>query len=69
MRAYRQPILLFHGSRDTIIPPEHSRELQRLAPRARLVEYPCGHNDFPPDWREYYHVIAGFLKDAGVLRH
>jgi fermentation-respiration switch protein FrsA (DUF1100 family) len=65
--AYRQPVLLFHGSRDSIIPPEHSRELQRLAPHARLVEYPCGHNDFPPDRRAYYQVIAAFLKDAGVL--
>ncbi|MFZ2949055.1 MAG: alpha/beta hydrolase [Desulfuromonadaceae bacterium] len=64
--AYRQPILLFHGSSDTIIPPEHSRELKRLAPHARLVEFPCGHNDFPPDWREFYRIIAGFLKDAGV---
>ncbi|NTV48802.1 MAG: alpha/beta hydrolase [Geobacteraceae bacterium] len=65
--AYRQPILLFHGSHDMIIPPQHSRELQRLAPHARLVEFPSGHNDFPPDWREFYRVIAVFLKDAGVL--
>ena len=67
LAAYRQPILLFHGSRDTTIPPEHSRLLQRLAPRARLVEFPCGHNDFPPDWREFYRIIAAFLKDAEVL--
>jgi len=66
--AYRQPILLFHGSRDTTVPPEHSRELQRVAPRARLVEFPCGHNDFPPDWHEFYRIIAVFLKDAGVVQ-
>jgi uncharacterized protein len=66
--AYRQPILLFHGSNDTIVPPEHSRELLRLAPRARLVEFRCGHNDFPPDWREFYRIIAVFLKDAGVVQ-
>jgi pimeloyl-ACP methyl ester carboxylesterase len=67
LAAYRQPVLLFHGSRDTTIPPEHSRRLQRLAPGARLVEFPCGHNDFPPDWREFYRIMAAFLKDAGIM--
>lgn len=67
--AYRQPVLLFHGSLDTVIPPEHSRELQRLAPRARLVEFPCNHNDFPPDRHEYYRIIAAFLKEVGVAPH
>ena len=66
--AYRQPILLFHGSRDTTVPPEHSRKLQRLAPHARLIEFPCSHNDFPPDWREFYRNIAVFLKETGVVR-
>jgi len=65
--AYRQPLLLFHGSSDTIVPPEHSRLLQRMAPNARLVEFSCGHNDFPPDWQEFYRVIAVFLQEAGIL--
>ena len=65
--AYRQPILLFHGSRDSTVPPEHSRTLLRQAQNARLVEFPCDHNDFPPDWREFYRIIAAFLKEAGVL--
>jgi fermentation-respiration switch protein FrsA (DUF1100 family) len=67
LAAYPKPVLLFHGSGDTIVPPEHSRKLVRLAPHARLVEFPCGHNDFPPDWREFYRIIAGFLGDAGVV--
>ena len=64
--AYQQPILLFHGINDTTVLPEQSRELFRRAPRARLVEFPCGHNDFPPDWNEFYRIIAVFLKDAGI---
>lgn len=66
--AYRQPILLFHGSQDTTIPPEHSRELKQKSPNARLIEFPCGHNDFPPDWREFYRNIASFLTDNGVIK-
>lgn len=65
--AYRKPILLFHGNRDTTIPPEHSRELLRMSPHARLVEYPCDHNDFPPDRHEFYRTIATFLIDSGVM--
>ena len=67
LAAYRQPILLFHGSSDTIVPPEHSRKLLRLASHARLVEFPCGHNDCPPDWNEFYRIIAAFLTDAGIM--
>jgi pimeloyl-ACP methyl ester carboxylesterase len=67
LAAYRQPVLLFHGSNDTTIPPEHSRELLRMAPRARLVEFPCDHNDFPPDWREFYRIMSAFLQEAGIL--
>lgn len=65
--VYKQPILLFHGSRDTVVPPEHSRQLQRLAANARLVEFPCGHNDLPPDRSEFYRIIAAFLMEAGVI--
>ena len=67
--AYRQPILLFHGSLDTTIPPEHSRELKQKSPHARLIEFPCGHNNFPPDWREFYRNIASFLTENGVIKN
>jgi hypothetical protein len=49
------------------VPPEHSRKLQLLAPHARLVELPAGHDDFPPDWNEFYRFIAVYLKGAGIL--
>ena len=65
--GYKQPLLLFHGSSDTIIPAEHSRQLQHLAKGARLIEFPCGHNDLPPDWGEFYRLIAAFLRNVAIL--
>jgi hypothetical protein len=40
------PVLLAHGGQDTLIPPEHSRRLQALSPRASLLLVPgAGHGD------------------------
>ncbi len=62
------PILVMHGRQDTIIPAGHGRTLARLARRGRLVEYDCGHNDFPGDGNEdaYWLEIESFLRDSGV---
>jgi fermentation-respiration switch protein FrsA (DUF1100 family) len=63
-------LLLFHGSRDRIIPVKHGRALSRLAPDTVYVEYDCGHNDFPGAGNEddYWNRIARFLEDTGVLK-
>jgi uncharacterized protein len=54
----RGPVLLLHGSQDTLIPADHSRALQRLAPHAQLLIVPeAGHND-----------IAGFALYRDGLR-
>jgi uncharacterized protein len=42
----RQPVVLLHGDRDTLIPPSHSEALKSRVPQARLVIVPgAGHND------------------------
>lgn len=42
----RQPVMLLHGERDTLIPSSHSEALKSRAPKARLVIVPgAGHND------------------------
>lgn len=39
-------VLLAHGGRDDLIPPEHSRQLATITPRASLLLVPeAGHND------------------------
>jgi hypothetical protein len=63
VRAFRGPILVLHGRRDTIIPVEHGRALAAAAQRATLHEFDCGHNDCEPQWE----LVRTFLLDAGVL--
>ncbi len=64
------PLLIFHGTRDDIVPVSHGRALRDLAPKATYVEYDCGHNDFPGSGNErtYWREIAEFLRRSGVLR-
>ena len=38
------PLLLLHAEGDERVPVEHSRELARVAPRARLIALPGGHH-------------------------
>lgn len=50
VESLHAPLLIMHGTRDTLIPPNHAHELQKLAAQSthvRLVEYDCGHVDFP----------------------
>ncbi len=58
------PVLVFHGTRDNIIPVAHGRRLKDLAKDARYVEYNCRHNDFPGDGNEapYWREITAFLQ-------
>ncbi len=42
----RNPLILFHGARDTLIPAQHSDSLQRLAPKAKVLHIAgAAHND------------------------
>lgn len=61
------PILISHGTADTVIPYSHSQALAQLNPKARLNTYPCGHLDFPGDREVYNDALTQFLRDAGVL--
>ena len=70
LENFRAPVLIFHGTHDTIIPVAHGRRLRDLARQStdmRYVEYDAGHNDFPPRAVEadYWRHIETFLKAHG----
>lgn len=67
LAALDRPVLIFHGSRDGVIPVEHGRQLQAVARRATYVEMDAGHNDFPPDPQAYWTAIRRFLHDHRLL--
>jgi len=52
VRSLEIPIVVFHGTHDHVVPVSHGRRLAQLAPHATCVEYPCDHNDLPPEDEE-----------------
>lgn len=65
---YHQPVLIVHGDRDEIIPYAHATRLAGAARQGRLITYPCGHNDCPPDDLQFRRDLLVFLKQAGIIQ-
>jgi pimeloyl-ACP methyl ester carboxylesterase len=65
--GYSQPTLIMHGKNDMIVPYKHAEQIKNILPKARLISYECGHNDFPPNWQKYWTDIHIFLKEKNVL--
>jgi uncharacterized protein len=63
IKRFKGPVLVLHGSEDTIVPPQHGADIAAAAPNATLISLPCGHNDCPRPWRE----IRGFLEENRLL--
>jgi len=61
------PILIIHGTRDTMIPFAQAERLKESATNARLVSYACDHNDCPPDSTVYWRDVSSFYESAGIL--
>ena len=59
----RLPVLVLHGSRDTLIDPSGGRRTAELIPGARYVEIKgMGHDYPPPVWRQWVEVWADFAR-------
>lgn len=62
IRRLGQPVFLFHGDNDRVIPVDHSRRLYEAAnsPKRLLILPGQGHSDFPPV--EFYAAVRAFLE-------
>ena len=47
LKDYRRPLLVVHGSEDTLVPVGEGRRLAAAVPGAEFHGLPCGHNDVP----------------------
>lgn len=61
------PILIIHGTRDTIIPVENGRTLATLSPRITYVELDAGHLDLDRVPAAYWGPIRECLGKSGVI--
>jgi pimeloyl-ACP methyl ester carboxylesterase len=60
--AVTAPALVFAASDDRVVPPAAGRELARLLPRARLLEFPAGHSALISPRVN----VAAWLRDASL---
>ncbi|MEM1329270.1 MAG: alpha/beta hydrolase [Planctomycetota bacterium] len=64
LKQYDGPVLITHGSNDTIVPTREGRGLARGRPGATLVIHPGGHNDALTQ-PELWEALSEFLTEQG----
>jgi pimeloyl-ACP methyl ester carboxylesterase len=67
VRQYQGPVLVIHGESDEVIPFGHGQALHRAARNGKMIVYPAGHNDCPPDWAVFWRDVADFMRENGIL--
>ena len=65
VRAFRGPVLVQHGRRDTTVPFAYGERLVAAAADGELRSYDCGHNDCPRG--RMLDDLVTFLSDRGIL--
>jgi pimeloyl-ACP methyl ester carboxylesterase len=64
LRKVCLPVLVLHGSRDTLINPNGGRHTAEVIPEARYVEIEGMGHDYPPAvWDQWVGIWSGFVRD------
>lgn len=64
LEAFTDPVLVFHGSHDEVIPYAHGQALAQASPQATLVTLACGHNDCPYFDAAFRRQLLDFARTA-----
>ena len=65
LRKVRLPVLVIHGSRDTLINPSGGRHTAEVIPGARYVEIEGMGHDYPPAvWDQWVGIWSDFVRDV-----
>jgi len=67
IRSYRQPLLVFHGTRDDIIPYRHGQTLAAAASDGKLVSFESGHNDLDTGSVRFRQAMDAFFKQITLF--
>lgn len=60
-------MLLMHGTRDEVLPYEHSERLAAARDGLEVVPLACGHNDCLSVWPELVDEVLAFLRRHDLL--
>lgn len=66
VRHYSKPLLLMHGTEDTLIPYAHSETLHQAASQSDLLPLNCGHGGCISDWEAFWDRIDLFIAQNSV---
>jgi uncharacterized protein len=67
VRSFAGPVLVIHGSHDTIVPWQQGRQLAAAARHGTFRLYDCGHVCWDPRRLPFWRDVTPFLRAAGVL--
>ncbi|MFT3687229.1 MAG: alpha/beta fold hydrolase [Phycisphaerales bacterium] len=60
------PVLVIHGTRDSVVPVAHGRKLSKIAKRGTYVELEADHFHDWADWGAYIGAIDRWLDERGM---
>ena len=66
LEEFNGPVLLIHGTNDSVVPVAHGRALSKIAKKGTYVELAGDHFHDWGDWKAYLGAIDAWLQERGM---